>query len=221
MKKIVFLVSGGGANLKFIYYSLKLLSVDAEITGVISDRKVDLEEFVKEQKIYFKQISYNRNHNKELLSELKYLNPDLIITNIHKIIDRVTLESYSGKLINLHYSLLPAFGGLIGMKPIQEARNQNVRFIGGTCHEVNEIVDSGKILFQGCFAVDWNLDDKILADTIFKLSCLLLLSGILAKLNLFNGSISISEINDFKINYSPPLPLKSTNFTFDVFNKLS
>ena len=58
------------------------------------------------------------------LKELNKLNPDVIITNIHKIIDSDTLNMFPSKFINLHYSLLPSFAGYIGMETVEKAKEQ-------------------------------------------------------------------------------------------------
>lgn len=222
MKRIVFLVSGGGANLKFIHYALQKLNLKVSIVGILADRNISFIDFVENEKIYFKKIKYDRQNNTELLTELKHLQPDVIITNIHKIIDEKTLLEHPNKFINLHYSILPAFTGLIGMKTIEEARQQNVQFIGGTCHEVNEKVDAGKILYQGLFAVgEWDLTNiELEMDRVFKLSCYLLLAGILKKLNLGEGEVNSLIINDKVVHFSPSLPLSSTDFGFQIFKEL-
>lgn len=222
MKNIVFLVSGGGANLKFVQYAIKSLNLNCRISGVIADRDILFQDFLKEEDIEFVKVKYNKEHILELQSELRKFKPDIIVTNIHKIIDSATLMEFDGKFINIHYSLLPAFSGLIGMKTLEEAKLQNVQFVGGTCHDVVEIVDAGKILYQGCFAVsDWHSEKfELIVDTVFKLSCLILLSGIILKLQLNNGLIHSAIINNKIIHFSPSLPFDSIEFGFDIFNKL-
>lgn len=222
MKSIVFLVSGAGSNLKFIHFALKSLKINARIVGVIADRDIPFEDFLICEDIYFKKIKYNRQYNNELFIELNKLNPDVIVTNIHKILDVDILTKFLNKFINLHYSLLPAFSGLIGMKTIEEAQSQNVGFVGGTCHEVIESVDAGKILFQSCFAVnDWNSQNfDIIVDTVFKTSCLLLLSGILYKIGIKLGHLSQGSINGYDIKYSPSLYIESQEFANDIYKRL-
>lgn len=222
MKRIVFLVSGGGSNLKFIHFALKALNINASIVGVIADREILFEDFLKMEEITFKKVKYSRNNNQEMLFELKKLEPDVIVTNIHKILDINLLTEFKDKFINLHYSILPAFSGLIGMKTIEESRRQNVRFVGGTCHEVNENVDAGEILFQSCFSIDvWNNNnyEKII-DTVFKSSCLLLLSGVLIKLDNKLGEFSNGNINGYDVKYSPALYLNSQEFATNIYKKL-
>lgn len=222
MKNIVFLVSGGGANLKFVQYAIKSLKLNCRISGVVADRDILFQDFLHEEDVEFVKVKYNTENTSELKSELRKLKPDLIVTNIHKIIDSETLVEFEGKFINLHYSLLPAFSGLIGMKTLEEAKLQNVQFVGGTCHDVVEIVDAGKILYQGCFAVgDWHSEKfELIVDTVFKLSCLILLSGIILKLEQNKGVIQSAVINNKTIHFSPSLPLDNIEFSFDIFNKI-
>jgi phosphoribosylglycinamide formyltransferase 1 len=219
MGNIVFLVSGGGATLKFIFHAIAQLGLPIRIAGIIADRHVAVEEFAINNEIPFRQISYSRKDNSYMLMALKEFEPDVIVTNIHKILDIETLESFEGKFINLHYSILPAYGGLIGMETIQRAKLQNVGFVGGTCHEVNEEVDAGRILFQGLFAVNWEKDEQCI-DTVFKLSCILMLGGILQKTGLAFGQCRETIINDNLVLFSPPIPVEELEFTKHIWNKL-
>ena len=62
-----------------------------------------------------------------MFDNLNYINKIVhIITNWHKIIDPVTVNLYCDKFINLHYSLLPSFGGLIGVAPVEKHTQKNV-----------------------------------------------------------------------------------------------
>ncbi len=165
MKRIVFLVSGSGGTLRFLYYAIDVLQLNYQIVGVIADRNCHSLRFAENKDVYSKKIKYSKDNFEELREELLFLQPDIVITNIHKIIDEETLTLWNDKFINIHYSLLPSFGGLIGMDTISKAKEQNVRFIGSTCHKVNKDVDSGEILQQGCFSVDW-YNEEFVIDTV-------------------------------------------------------
>jgi phosphoribosylglycinamide formyltransferase-1 len=205
VNKIVFLVSGSGGTLRFLYHAIKHMKLDIEITGVLGDRKSPALEFAEENGIYSKQIKYNQKTPGELQAELEKLQPGVIVTTIHKIIDIKTLNKFPEKFINLHYSLLPAFGGLIGMETVERARELNAGFVGGTCHLVNEEVDAGRIIQQGCFAVDWDADKNI-TDTVFKVSCVCLLGGIMAKSAIRTGNNEELQLSSKAVKFSPALP---------------
>ena len=214
MKRIVFLVSGSGGTLKFLYYAIEILKIDFQIVGVLADRECDSLKFAEFKNIYAKKIIYKSDNAVELRAQLSYLSPDIIITNIHKIIDEETLRLSTGKFINVHYSLLPSFAGMIGMETVIKAREQNVHFIGGTCHEVTKDVDSGKILQQGCFSVNWN-DDNSIIDSVFKTTCYCLLGGIYKDEKIKNDVVLI---NNYRVCFSPPLSFTDNKFSDEFWN---
>ena len=205
--KVCFLASGGGGNLKFLHLAqeLKLLK-NLELT-VISDRQCNSIKYAKEHNMYAKIIHYEQDKNQSLLDELEYINPDIIITNWYKIIDKQVISIYAGKLINLHYSLLPAFGGLIGIAPIKEAYKQNCQFVGTTCHYVDEGVDTGNIISQAIVKTDIPIEDAI--SEVFKKGCLILLNSLL----IISGKNIINIAKNSKYDFSPAL-----SFNDEVFN---
>lgn len=180
-KKITFLSSGNGGTLKFLYYAIELFKLPFEINIVIADRNCGAIEFAKKNNINSIIINYSKNNDSELIEELKKIKTDIVITNIHKILTSRVLNSTTADFINLHYSLLPAFGGLIGMKTVDEAKKQNCQFIGATCHEVTEELDKGKIICQGLYSVDWKEDITLIYDRVFKIACISFLNGLMAK----------------------------------------
>lgn len=208
MKKIVFLVSGSGGTLKFLYHAIKVLNINFKIVGVIADRECQSLKFAENENIFSKKIKYTKENVGELREQLFSLNPDIIITNIHKIIDEETLTIWDDKFINVHYSLLPSFGCLIGMETIIKAKNQNVKFIGSTCHKVTKDVDAGKILQQGCFSVDWN-NEEFVIESIFKTACFCLLGSLYRN---GNKSTEVILINNYKVQFSPPISFDSYEF---------
>ncbi len=56
------------------------------------------------------------------------------------------LEAFSGRIINVHPSLLPAFAG--GMDAIEQALSAGVEYTGATVHLVTDRLDAGPILVQ-------------------------------------------------------------------------
>ncbi|ADD69535.1 formyl transferase domain protein [Denitrovibrio acetiphilus DSM 12809] len=213
--KICFLASGGGGNFKFFKMAIEEKLIKNIELFLIADRECGSSDFAQNNDIYCKKINYRRSENKELLLELEKINPDIIVTNWHKIIDEEVVKKYYGKLINLHYSLLPAFDGLIGIEPIKQAYGKNCKYAGTTCHYVDEGVDSGKIISQALLKTDISIDDAI--QEIFQKGCLILLNTLV---NLSNEDI-IEKSKNNKFEYSPNLLFNENLFDDFFWKRLS
>jgi phosphoribosylglycinamide formyltransferase-1 len=203
---ILFLVSGNGGNLKFFFNALDRLGLSDVSFFVVGDRDCGAIQFAIDNKIPQKVIEYSREHNQPLLDCLRSFDPDVVITNWHKIIDAETVEKYKGKLINLHYSLLPAFGGYIGTRPIEMAYDRGCRFVGTTCHFVDEEVDHGKIISQAIIQTSIPLDQAI--NEIFRKGCLILLNSVLLVLGMKTAQFDEHPDNSI----SPPLAFDAAIF---------
>jgi phosphoribosylglycinamide formyltransferase-1 len=56
------------------------------------------------------------------------------------------LEAFAGRIVNVHPSLLPDFGG--GMDAVEQALHAGVKMTGATAHLVTGELDAGPILVQ-------------------------------------------------------------------------
>lgn len=186
--KLVFLVSGNGGNLKFFDLALKFGIIHGVSIFVIADRNCGAVDYAKRVGIPVEIVAYTVKHRDELMAALLAVTPDVIVTNWYKILDVDTVNEFKGKMINLHYSLLPSFGGLIGQEPIRHAYSCGCKFIGPTCHYVNEFVDSGMIIAQSVFSTDIPIEQAI--NIMFKHGCLTLINSIELLL-----SVSIHKCN--------------------------
>ena len=89
----------------------------------------------------------------------------------------VTLpQQWSGRVINIHPSLLPAFGGkgYWGMHVHRAAIERGVQVSGCTVHYVDEEYDHGPILLQRVVPVDPGMSPDELAARVFEAECLAL-----------------------------------------------
>ena len=213
--KVCFLASGDGGNFKFLHLAKELRLLDGVELTVIADRECDSISYAKKHNIYAKVIHYRQNKNHSLLAELDYISPDIIVTNWHKIIDEKVVSIYNGKLINLHYSLLPAFGGLIGIEPIKEAYKQNCKFIGTTCHYVDEIVDGGSIISQAVVKTNIPIEDAI--NEVFRKGCLILLNSLI----MISDKNIIDVSKNTKYDFSPALKFNDEIFDNNFWKMLS
>ena len=117
------------------------------VTHVIVDRRCGALSLAEEFNVESSVVDLSQNFE-PLRRLLTCLAPDVVITNIHRILPKDIFDLPS-RFLNLHYSLLPAFKGYIGMRPVVEGRRLGASLIGATCHEVTEMVDSGRIIAQG------------------------------------------------------------------------
>ncbi len=175
-KRIVFLCSGGGGNLAFLHFAIqqKWLS-GAEIVGVLTDRVCPANSFANQAGLYNRVLHMQGGNQESLLFELENLRPDIIVTTVHKILGRAVVERFRDRLINLHYSLLPAFPGLIGTGPVKASLDSRLCFSGATVHLVSEEVDAGRPLVQAAIALRDNEDLESLMPVVFRCGCLALL----------------------------------------------
>ena len=202
MKNICFLVSGGGGTLKFIDKALKKFQLPYKISGVISDRKCGAVDYCINSNISY-HILYNWKVEESYLNAiLNTQSPDIVITTIHKKLSNDTLQSTQANFINLHYSLLPSYGGVIGFKTLELAKSNNAKIIGVTTHHVTENLDGGDIIAQAAMPVDWTEDWEKIGDKIFRIACLTILNTL-----IYTDKLTVANIfdNPSDVIFSPKL----------------
>jgi formyltetrahydrofolate deformylase len=69
----------------------------------------------------------------------------IVLARFMQILPAGFCEEFSGKIINIHHSFLPAF---IGANPYRQAYDRGVKLIGATCHYVTNDLDAGPIIEQ-------------------------------------------------------------------------
>ena len=150
MMNVAFFVSGGGSNFKAVLEKVKSGDLKINIPLVVSSNiNAGANEIAKSENISLFLV--NKENQNEILSVLKEKNIDLIILAgyLKKIPDEI-VAAYKNKIINIHPSLLPAFGGkgMFGENVHKAAIERGVKISGLTIHLVDEIYDNGAILFQ-------------------------------------------------------------------------
>tara|TARA_B100001057_G_scaffold336223_1_gene336996 strand:- start:467 stop:1024 length:558 start_codon:yes stop_codon:yes gene_type:complete len=151
MKKIIILASGSGSNTKnIIEYFENRPSI--EISMVISNKR-NAGVFKKVEKykiptIYIDKEFYKKNY---LFILLENIQPDLIILAGFLLkIPISIINSFKKKIINIHPSILPLYGGkgMYGTKIHHLVKKNKDKFSGITIHFVNDEYDKGLIIFQ-------------------------------------------------------------------------
>jgi phosphoribosylglycinamide formyltransferase-1 len=170
--KLAVLVSGRGSNLQAIIDSIEKNNLAAEISLILSNvpdayglqrgKKHGLESVFLNPK----NFSSRNDYEKKMIELLQTKSVDLVcLAGFMRILGKKFIEAFSGKIINIHPSLLPAFPGL----NVQEkALEHGAKFSGCTVHFVNEEVDGGAIILQAIVPILDEDDVKSLSDRILK-----------------------------------------------------
>lgn len=160
MKKIVILISGRGSNMQAIVNAAKSAHWPVDIAAIISNQpRADGLAFAKSVGIPDYCVdSTTFASREEFDAALKRLidsfAPDwVVLAGFMRILTRSFVESYEGRMINIHPSLLPSFPGL---RTHQQALDAGVKFHGATVHFVTPELDHGPIIDQVVLPV---LDD--------------------------------------------------------------
>ena len=167
MLKTVVCVSGGGTNLQAILDAIEQGRItNTRITAVISNnpgakaleraKTHGIPGIVMSPKEYPDRESFHRAFTEKMCE----LAPDLIVLAGFLVkIPQETVARFSGRIINIHPSLIPSFCGVgyYGLKVHEKALERGVKLTGATVHFVNEGMDEGPIIAQR--AVEVREDD--------------------------------------------------------------
>lgn len=213
--RIVFLCSGGGGNLRFLSQAAALGTLpDATIAAVLSDRECPANRFARGQGLPTQVLDFTDEGQQTVVAALVALAPDIVVTNVHKILAPSVIEASTARLINLHYSLLPAYGGLIGIRPVETALTDGAKFIGVTAHEVEVEVDAGRPIVQAVIPTRPRDTVATVMDTVFRCGCLALLEALIAPPGQNPTETTRLHISDREVCFNPAL-----SFSTDVFDE--
>ena len=169
--KLVVLISGRGSNLKAIAQAFKERKIKGKISLVISNKKDahGLEvarEYGIPSEFHDPSVFKTREeYDIHLVERIKKEKPDLVVlAGYMRILSDYFIESFEGKLINIHPSLTPAFTGLKAQK---QAIQYGAKFSGCTVHFVTKELDAGPVVIQAVVPIkpddtEHTLSDKIL-----------------------------------------------------------
>ena len=152
--KLVILGSTRGTNMQAIIDAINSSEINASIEMVISNRKdAFILQRAKDNNIAHKFISakdkIREQYDDLLISEINSYNHDLILLiGFMRILSEKFTNEFSGKVLNVHPSLLPKHSGLMDLAVHQSVLDAGDVESGCTIHQVNEMVDGGKIELQ-------------------------------------------------------------------------
>jgi phosphoribosylglycinamide formyltransferase-1 len=152
MKHISILASGNGTNAENI---IRYFSNDknAKVTLVLSNRPqakvLERAAALGVDAFFFDRTQFYETG--EVLMMLRRRETDLVVlAGFLWLVPGDVIEAFRGRIVNIHPALLPGFGGkgMYGDRVHRAVLDAGCAESGITIHYVNEIYDSGDIIFQ-------------------------------------------------------------------------
>ena len=156
--KIGVLASGRGTNLQAIINAIEAGTLPARIAVVISNYPgvPALERAARHgaPTVVIERGGFGSRsaHQQAIADELQRRDVELVVLGgFDRVVEPEILRAFTDRVINIHPSLLPAFGG--GLHAQADALECGVKVSGCTVHFVTEEVDAGPIIAQACVPV--------------------------------------------------------------------
>lgn len=171
-KRIIVLVSGNGSNLQAIINACQNNLINGKIVAVISN-KPDVYSLMRAKQanipshvINHKEFASREAFDHQLQLQIEEYQPDLIVlAGYMRILTPHFVQHYSGKMLNIHPSLLPKYPGLNTHRRAMEAGDKEH---GTTVHFVTDELDGGPIILQAKVPIfdndeEQNIVERVLA----------------------------------------------------------
>ena len=158
--KIGALASGSGSNFEAIVNETEkgILKSKARIEVLICNKAgAYCIERAKNHKIPFaliesdKQQGTREEFDRKMIEVLKKYDCELVVlVGYMRFVSKMFIETFKGKIMNIHPSLLPSFKGMHAHKEVLE---YGVKISGCTVHFIDPEEDHGPIIIQKCVPV--------------------------------------------------------------------
>ena len=182
MKRLAILISGRGSNMAALIDAARAGEIDAAIGIVISNRpdaaglKIAAAAGLATSVVDHRAFADRDEFERSLSAAIDARAPDLIVlAGFMRILSQAFVARYSGRLLNIHPSLLPAYPGI---DTHRRALADGVRIHGCTVHFVTSDVDCGPIVAQGALTVQQGDDEAALAARVLAVEHRLLVRAV-------------------------------------------
>ena len=170
MKKLVILISGRGSNMEAIVRACSREEWPAQVAAVIASRPdaaglaFAASHGIATAVVDHRQFPDRESFDAALARQIDAFAPDLVaLAGFMRVLTPGFVDRYSGRMLNVHPSLLPSFAGL---KTHQQALDAGVRLHGASVHFVTSQLDHGPIVVQSAVPVLNGDDAAALAERV-------------------------------------------------------
>lgn len=167
MKSIVILISGRGSNMEALLAAVASGALPVRVAAVLSNRadasglQTAAAQGVPTAVLDHRAFPDRAAFDAALADVIDGYSPDLVVlAGFMRILSEAFVRRFSGRLLNIHPSLLPAFPGL---HTHRRALDEGVRIHGCTVHFVTPALDHGPVVIQAAVPVLDGDDEAALA----------------------------------------------------------
>jgi len=169
VKKVGVLVSGRGSNLQALIDAARRGELGGEVAVVVSNvetapglaraRQAGIPAVFRDHRGKKREA-----YDAEIVEILRGHQVELVcLAGFMRLLSRVFVRAFPGRIVNIHPALLPAFPGLEAQR---QAFEHGVKVSGATVHLVDEGLDSGPIVAQEAVSVLSSDTEETLATRI-------------------------------------------------------
>lgn len=173
-KKVSILIfaSGNGSNAENIITFFQKKSIHINWIIITNNSNAGVIERSVRLNIPFMVFSKDDFYNNNVLEKINLINPSLIVLAgfLLKIPEQI-IENFPNKIINIHPSLLPKYGGkgMYGINVHKKVIENQESESGISIHYVNQNYDEGKVIFQKSITISYPTDASNLSKKIHEL----------------------------------------------------
>lgn len=167
---VVALISGNGSNLQALIDAQRSSALPIDIRAVISNRPAahGLERARKAgidtTTLLPKHYATRERYDQALQEAIDRYQPGLLVlAGFMRILTSEFVQHYSGRIMNIHPSLLPKYRGL---NPHRQALEAGDTLHGASVHFVTEELDGGPVIVQGEIPVHREDTEETLAERV-------------------------------------------------------
>ena len=169
---ILILASGNGSNAENIIKFFQKQKININWIIITNNSKAGVIKRAQRLNVPYVVFEKKDFEREKVLEFITKMNPFIIILAgfLLKIPQRL-INKFPDKIINIHPSLLPKYGGkgMYGMNVHKKVIQNNESESGITIHYVNENYDEGEIIFQKSVSIEYPCDPETLSQNIHKL----------------------------------------------------
>jgi formyltetrahydrofolate deformylase len=163
-RRVLVMVSQQGHCLNDVLFRVETGSLPIEVPAIVSNHE-DFRELAQWHGVPFHHVPVTAGTKSAAEAELRrlvseYQADTIALARYMQILSAPLCAEFSGRIINIHHSLLPSFKGA---RPYSQAHDRGVKVIGATAHYVTADLDEGPIIEQDFRRVDHRMSPAELA----------------------------------------------------------